>query len=149
MGIYFRRVVGVMWAGMAIASGIAAQPRLRYIRNHAPWAAARLFRTCRVLEQVRIVLVLLDEVSEVFDAVVGECHDGVVTWSVNPDQTVLRVHSVGDVRQPVLVFAEHFDDTRDCLDTVDLIDRGHGQAATAETVDAAGVQFHGNSSLSR
>ena len=52
--------------------------------NHAPWAAARLFRTCRALEQVGIVLVFLDEVSEVFDAVVRECHDDVATWSGHP-----------------------------------------------------------------
>ncbi|MEY9181297.1 hypothetical protein [Bradyrhizobium sp. USDA 313] len=53
-----------------------------------------------------------DELRQVFDAEVGERHD-LITHTINPDDAILRVHSVGHVPDPVLVFAEVFCDACD------------------------------------
>ena len=68
---------------------------------------------------------------------------------MDPDQTVLLVHFDRDVPQPVFILAEHRGDTSDGVNMVNLVDRGHGQAAAAIIVGALGVQFHGSNSSSR
>src|SRR6185437_6777609 len=101
------------------------------------------------LEEIRTGLVDLDKVGEGFDAKVGERHDAVVARAIDPDQSVLLIHFVGDVPQPILVLPEHFGDTGDGVDMMDLVDRGQGQAAAAAMADALGAQFHGSNSSSR
>ena len=101
------------------------------------------------LSRSRIGLVDLDKSGEGFDAEVGERHNAVVTRAVDPDQSVLLIHFVGDVPQPVLILAEHFGDAGDGVDMMNLVDRGQGHAAAAAMTDALGVQFHGSNSSSR
>ena len=69
-----------------------------------------------------------DEIDEVVDSKVGERHHAVVADSVDPDHAVFDVHFVGDVEQPVFVFAEIFGDAAERRDVMDLVDV-HGQAA--------------------
>jgi hypothetical protein len=45
----------------------------------------------------------LDEAGQRFGAEVGELYDAVVAWPVDPDQTVLLVHFVGNVPQLVIL----------------------------------------------
>src|SRR6185437_7117479 len=101
------------------------------------------------LEEIRIGLVELDKAGEGFDAKVGERHDAVVARAIDPDQSVLLIHFVGDVPQPVLVLTEHVGDAGDGVDMMNLVDRGQGQAAAAAMTDALGVQFHGSNWSSR
>lgn len=68
----------------------------------------------------------LDEAGQRFDAEVGERHDAVAAWPVDPDQAVLLIHFVGNVPQPVFVLAEHFGDEGDGTNMMNLVDRGHG-----------------------
>ena len=98
------------------------------------------------LEEIGIGFIDLDEAGEGIDAEVGEGHDAFLTRAVDPDQAVLLIHFVGDVPQPIFVFAEHRRDTGDGVDVMDLVDVGQGQAAAAVIV---GVQFHGSSSSIR
>lgn len=90
-----------------------------------------------------------DDSGERLDSEVGERHDAVVAYTVDPDQSVLLVHFVGNVPQLLLVLSEHFRDAGYGVDVVDLVDRGQGQAATAAITVALGVQFHGSNSSSR
>ena len=87
-------------------------------------------------EDARVILVDLDKVPEVLDAVVCERHDAVVAWAINPDQSVLLIHFIGDVAQPVFILAEHFRNEGDGADMMNLVDGGHVQAAAAATLDA-------------
>jgi hypothetical protein len=57
-------------------------------------------------EQRWIVFVHLDELDQVLDAEVGERQDAVFSDPVDPDDAILDFHFIGDVRQPVFVFAE-------------------------------------------
>ena len=90
-----------------------------------------------------------DQAGERLDPKIGECHDPFVTGSIDPDEAILLVHFIGDVPQPVLVFAEHLGDAGDGINVVDFVDRRQGQAAAAAIAVAAGVQFQGNSSSRR
>src|SRR6185437_1885539 len=101
------------------------------------------------LKEVRIGLVDLDKTGEGFDAKVGERHNAVVAWAIDPDQSVLLIHFVGDVPQPVLVLAKHFSDASNCSDMMNFIGRCHVQAAAATVADSLGIQFHGSRSSSR
>jgi hypothetical protein len=65
------------------------------------------------LKQIRIGLVDLEKTGEGFDPKVGERHNAVVAWTIDLDQSVLLIHFVGHVPQPVLVLAEHFGDEGD------------------------------------
>ena len=47
-----------------------------------------------------------DELHQALDSEVGERHDAVFSDAVDPEAAVLDFHFIGDVRQPVLVFAE-------------------------------------------
>lgn len=47
-----------------------------------------------------------DEFDEGLDSEVGERPDGVVTDAVDPDDAVLDIHFVGNLVQPIFVFAE-------------------------------------------
>ena len=58
----------------------------------------------------------------------GERHDAVFADPVDPDDAILGFHFVGDVDQPVLVFAEILGDAIDGVDVMDLVDV-HDQAA--------------------
>src|SRR6478736_8170642 len=98
---------------------------------------------------MRIGLVDLDEAGEGFDAKVGKRHDAIVTRAVYPDQSVLLMHFVGHIPQPVLVLAEHLGDAGDGVDMMNLVDLGQGHAAAATMTDALSVQFHGSNSFSR
>src|SRR5262249_26587122 len=80
---------------------------------------------------------------------VGERHNAVVARTIDPDQSVLLIHFIGDVPKPVLVLAEHFGDEGDGADMMNLVDRGQGQAAAPTVADALDVQFHGSNSFSR
>src|SRR5258705_10142999 len=95
-----------------------------------------------------MIFVDLDELDQVLDSEVGERQGGIFSDSINPDDTVLDVHLIGDIAQPAFVFAEvlgHAIDRRDVMDLVDV----HGQAARTQIADAGGVQFQGSSSCSR
>ena len=67
---------------------------------------------------------------------------------VSERDTILDLHSVGDLRQHLFVYAEVLGDAIDRGDVMDLVDvRGH--AARAEIVEADEVQFQSSSSSSR
>lgn len=63
-----------------------------------------------------------DKFGQRFDAEVGERHNALVGGTINPDLTVLGIHFVSDVPQPVLIFAEHLGNPSDGVDVVDLVD---------------------------
>jgi len=65
----------------------------------------------------------------------------------DPDGSVLDLHFVGYISQPIFVFAEVPRDLGDGGDVTDSVDVG-GHAARAEIADA-GVQFQGRTSSSR
>ena len=48
----------------------------------------------------------LDELDQVLNSEVGERQDPVFSDAIDPDDTVLDFHFIGDVAQPILVFAE-------------------------------------------
>ena len=58
------------------------------------------------LKPSRIFFVHPDELDQVFDTEVGERLDTVFSDAIDPDDAVLDLHFVGDVPQPVFVFAE-------------------------------------------
>ena len=90
----------------------------------------------------------LDELDQALNAEVGERQDSVFSDAIDPDDTVLDFHFIGDVPQPILVFSEILGDLGDSRDVMDLVDvRGH--AARTEIADAGGVQFQGSNSSSR
>ncbi|OAF07553.1 hypothetical protein AYJ54_37615 [Bradyrhizobium centrolobii] len=60
--------------------------------------------------------------------VVGERLDTVFSDAIDPDGAVLDLHFIGDVPQPVLIYAKILGDAIDCGDVMDLIDVG-GHAA--------------------
>ena len=70
-------------------------------------------------------------------------YDAVFSDAVDPDDTILDVHLIGHVVQPVLIFAEGLGDTGDGGDVMDLVDV-HGQAARTEIADAGGAQSLSN-----
>ncbi|MCK1741042.1 hypothetical protein IVA80_09135 [Bradyrhizobium sp. 139] len=71
------------------------------------------------------MLLYPDELDQVFDAEVGERHDAGVTYAVNSDDAVPRLHSVGHIPEPVLVLAGSFaTDGEDGMNFVDV----HGYA---------------------
>ena len=88
--------------------------------KHAAWAAAGSVRVGCSLEQAGIGLVDLDDTGERLDTEVGECHDGGVAYTIDPDQAVFLVHFVGNVPQPLLILPEHFGDAGDGVDVVNL-----------------------------
>ena len=59
-----------------------------------------------------------DEIDEVLDSEVGERHDAVFADAVDPDHAVFGFHFVGDVEEPVLVFAEILGDAVDRRDVM-------------------------------
>ncbi len=61
-----------------------------------------------------------------------------VARTVDPDQAVLLVNFVGDVRQSVLILAEYLGDAGDGVDVVDFVDRSQRHAAAAAMADASG-----------
>ena len=69
-----------------------------------------------------------DELDQVLDAEVGERQDAVFSDPVDPNDAILDLHFIGDVRQPVFVFAEILGDAIDGDDVMDLVDV-HDQAA--------------------
>jgi len=99
-------------------------------------------------EEFGTFFVDLDELDQILDPEVSEGHEAVFADAIDPDDTVLDFHFVGDVLQPVLVFAELLGDAIDCGDVMDLVDV-HGHAARTEIADGCGVQFQGSSSSSR
>ena len=80
------------------------------------------------LEKRGIVFVHFDQLDEVLDAEVGERHDAVFSDPVDPDDPILDFHFIGDVCQPVFVFAKVLGDAMDGGDVMDLVDV-HDQAA--------------------
>ena len=100
------------------------------------------------LEQSRVFLVELDKLDEVFNPEVGKRYYAVFSDAIDPDDAVLGIHFVGDVMQPVFVFAEIFSDTGDGGDVMNLVDV-HGHAARTDISELGGVQFQGSSSSSR
>ena len=75
---------------------------------------------------------------DAFDAEVGEL-DAAFANTKDPDGSVLDLHFVGNVSQPIFVSAEVPHDLVDGADVSDLVDvRGH--AAWAEVLDSS-VQF--------
>jgi hypothetical protein len=107
-----------------------------------------LFGRRPALKQSRTFFVHPDELDQVFDAEVRERLDAVFSDAIDPDDAVLDLHFVGDVPQPVFVFAEVLRDLSNGGDVMNLVDV-HGQAARAEAADAGGLQFQGSSSSSR
>ena len=100
------------------------------------------------LKQLGIFSVHLNELDEAVDAEVSERLDAVFSDAIDPDDAVLDLHLVGDVPQPIFVFAEVLGDLGDGGDVMDLVDvRGH--AVRTEIADARGVQFQGSNSSSR
>lgn len=67
--------------------------RMRQVfRKHTGEATAWLFGYSLWLEPFGIGLVDLHEVLKGLHAAVGEGHDGVIVWPVDPDQSVFLVH---------------------------------------------------------
>ena len=99
------------------------------------------------LKQLRAFLVHPDEFDQVFDSKVCEGLDAMFSDAIDPDGAVFDLHFVGDVSQPVFIFAEILGNTVDGGNVMNLVDV-HGHAAWAEIADAD-VQFHGKSSSSR
>ena len=89
----------------------------------------------------------LDELDQALNSEVGERQDPVFD-AMDPDDTVLDFHFIGDVPQPILVFSEISGDLGDGRDVMDLVDVG-GPAARTEIADAGGIQFQGSSSSNR
>ena len=71
-----------------------------------------------------------DEIDQVLNSEVGECHDAVIADAIDPYQAVLGFHLRCDVEEPVLALAEFLGDEVDRLDVRDLVDV-RGQAARA------------------
>ena len=89
-----------------------------------------------------------DELDQVLDAEVGERQDAVFSDAIDPDDAILDFHFIGNVPQPILVFAEVLGDASDGGDVMDFIDvRGH--AARTEIADVGCVQFQGSNASSR
>ncbi|SIO51629.1 hypothetical protein SAMN05443247_07002 [Bradyrhizobium erythrophlei] len=99
------------------------------------------------LKQLRAFLVHPDEFDQVFDSEVSEGLDAMFSDAIDPDGAVFDLHFIGDVSQPVFVFAKILGNTVDGGNVMNLVDV-HGHAARAE-IAVAGVQFQGNSSSSR
>ena len=89
-----------------------------------------------------------DELDQVLNAEVGERQDPVFSDAIDPNDTVLDFHFVGDIPEPILIFSEILGDFGNGLDVMDLVDV-HGHAARAEIVGTDGIQFQGSSSSSR
>ena len=64
------------------------------------------FGSIPTLEQRWIVLVHLDELDQALNSEIGERQDPVFSDAIDPDDTVLDFHFIGDVPQPILVFSE-------------------------------------------
>jgi SOS response associated peptidase (SRAP) len=78
------------------------------------------------LKQSRTFFVHTDELGQVFNSEVGERLDAIFSDAVDPDDAVLDFHFVGDVAQPVFVFAQVLCDLSNSGDVVHLVDvRGH------------------------
>ena len=73
-------------------------------------------------EDTRIVLVDLDKILEVLDAVLCERHDPVLTDSVDPQLTIFGVHVACDIEEPLFVLAEHLCDMVESEHGTDLVD---------------------------
>jgi hypothetical protein len=82
---------------------------------------------------------------QVLDACSGEGRDGIVVVGIEDcEAAALRLHTQGDLVQPILIFVEH---PGDAADGKDMARRRHGQAARAAGGDR--TQFHGNNSCRR
>src|SRR6476660_1791375 len=122
--------------------------RCSFVRKHPAKTACRSFGSIPTLEQRWIVLVHLDELDQALNSEVGERQDPVFSDAIDPDDTVLDFHFIGDVPPPILVFFEIPGDLGDRRDMMDLVDVG-GHAARTEIADAGGIQFQGSSSSNR
>ena len=80
------------------------------------------------LKQLRAFLIHPDEFDQVFDSKVCEGLDAMFSDAINPDGAVFDLHFVGDVSQPVFVFAEILRNTVDGGNVMNLVDV-HGYAA--------------------
>jgi hypothetical protein len=91
-----------------------------------------------------------DQILEVVDPVGGEGHHPVLADADHPELTVLGVHFLSDLGQPVLVLSEHLGDVADREDVADLVDVRHDQAALAAMFcRPSAFQLHGSNSSSR
>src|SRR5271165_917489 len=72
-------------------------------------------------EQSRVFLVELDKLDEVFNSEVGKRYYAVFSDAIDPDDAVLGIHFVGDVAQPVFVFAEVLSNTGNGGDVMNLV----------------------------
>ena len=63
-------------------------------------------------EEPRVFFVDLDKLDEVFNSEVRKRHNAIFSDAIDPDDAVLGIHFVGDVMQPVFVFAEVLRDLR-------------------------------------
>jgi hypothetical protein len=98
-------------------SGIGAIP----IRSNSSWASARSASRAAstawrivTLEQRRIVFVHLDEFDQALNTKVGQRQDAVFPDAIDPDDTVLDFHFIGNVPQLIL------GDAGDVMDLVDV-----------------------------
>ena len=57
-----------------------------------------------------------DQTLKRLDPKICERHDAFVAWPIDPDKSILLIHFIGNVAQPVLVFTEHLGDTRNGID---------------------------------
>ena len=80
-----------------------------------------------------------DKLNQVLDSEVGERHDAIFTDAIDPDEAVLGIHFIGDVAQPVLIFAEMLGDASDGGDVMNLVDM-YDRATRAES---AATDFRG------
>jgi glycosyltransferase involved in cell wall biosynthesis len=74
------------------------------------------------LKDAWVILVHLDEVFQVLDAVPCERHHPVLANSVNPQLAVFSVHLTRDIEEPILVLAEHLGDMAEGKHGADLVD---------------------------
>src|SRR2546426_5746913 len=110
---------------MSIARGLA---RSSSDRKHPPKASVYLPDAGRrrglvsTTEQSGVFFEHPDELHQGLDAEVGERHDAVFADAIDPDDAVLRIHSIGDIPQPVLVFTEILCDATDRGDGMNFVD---------------------------
>jgi len=79
-------------------------------------------------KQSRTFFVHTDELDQVFDSEAGERLDAIFSDAIDPDDAVVDLHFVGNVPQPVFVFAEVLRDLSNGGDVVNLVDV-YGHAA--------------------
>lgn len=98
------------------------------------------------LQQFRIFLIDLDELDEALDAEIGERLNAVFANAKDPNCALLDLHFIGEVAQPIFLFAEVPRDLGDGGDVIDLADVGGHPAEPKSLVLASDSRAAGSPS---